>query len=239
MGVVDHLPVQQTHDAGGILLRQLRVVGDHDHQTGLADLLQKLHHLETVFRIQGAGGFICQEDAGVVHQRPGNGAALHLPTGHLVRPLVELISQPHLFQGGPGPALPFRLAHAGKGEGQLHVPQHVLVGDKVVILKYEAHGVVAVVVPIPVLEAGGTSAADAQVSAAVTVQPPDDIQKGGLTAAGGAQYSHKLMFPEGQGHPPQGVDLGISHHIILGDILQDQHRGTILSRIFSLCSISL
>ena len=38
-GVVHNLPVQQPDDAGGVPVRQLRVVGDHDHQLVPGDLL--------------------------------------------------------------------------------------------------------------------------------------------------------------------------------------------------------
>ena len=37
--------VLQGHDAGGVALGQLRVMGDHDHKAVFGHLLQQLHHL--------------------------------------------------------------------------------------------------------------------------------------------------------------------------------------------------
>ena len=59
---------------------ELSVVGHQD--TGLAfpvQTLQDLHHLGARFAIQVAGGFIGQDEARVVRQRPGDGHPLPLP----------------------------------------------------------------------------------------------------------------------------------------------------------------
>ena len=206
VGVAGDPAVLQSDDAGGVLLGQLRVMGDHDDQPVPGHLLQKLHHLHAGLAVQRAGGLVGQEDVRVVDEGPGDGHPLHLPAGHLRRHLVQLVPQPHLFQRLHRPAAALLLGHARQGERQLHVGQHALVGNQVVALEHEADGVVAVGVPVPVLVVLGGAAVDDEVAAGVAVQPADDVQRGGLAAAGGAQDRHELVFPELQIHPPQGVD---------------------------------
>ena len=65
-----------------------------------------------------------------------------------------------LLKGLLGPLPPLLPMHARDGQGQLHVGQDALVGDQVVTLKDEAHGVVAVGVPVTVLVLFGGGAVD-------------------------------------------------------------------------------
>ena len=59
-GVVSDPSVQELNDTGGIFLGKLRVVGDHDDQPILGNLLQKLHDLHTGVGIQSACGLVSQ-----------------------------------------------------------------------------------------------------------------------------------------------------------------------------------
>ena len=159
-GVPGDLAVQHADDAGGVALGQLRVVGDHDNEPVLGNLLEDFHHLHAGFRVQGAGGLIGQHDVRVVDNGPGNGHTLHLAAGHLAGALFQLAAQAHPLQGLLGAAAALRLGYAGEGQGQLHVLQHRLVGDEVVALEHKAHRVVAVGVPVPVLVVLGGAAVD-------------------------------------------------------------------------------
>ena len=175
VGVAYDLAVGQADGTGGVLGRQLRVVGHHDDQPILGDLLEQVHDLDRSLAVQSAGGLVGQEDLRVVDQGPGNGHPLHLAAGELVGLFVGLIAQPYLLQGCLGPAAPLLPGYAGQGQGQLHVGQHGLVGDQVVALEYEADGVVPVGVPIPILKVFGGFAPDEQISGGVVVQTADDV----------------------------------------------------------------
>ena len=78
--------------------------------------------------------------------------------------------------------------------------------NQVIALEHKADGVVAIGVPVPVLILLGGPAVDDEVAAGVPVQAADDVQGGGLAAAGGAQDGYELVFPEFQVDPPQGVN---------------------------------
>ena len=132
---------------------------------------------------------------------------------------MDLAFQPHLLQGLGGPAAALGLAHPGQGQRQLHIGEHRLVGDEVVALEDKADGVVAVGVPVPVPELLGGAAVDGQIAAGVLVQAADDVQQGGLAAAGVAQDGHKLVFPEAEAHPPQGGDILPGGLVELDDVV--------------------
>ena len=221
--VPDDQAVQQAHDSRGIAVRQVRIVGDHNDQPGTADLLQDLHDLHAGLRVQGAGGFVRQHDVRVVHQGAGDGHPLHLAAGHLGGLFHELVPQPYLLQGSDGPLPPLRLSHAGEGQGQLHVSQHRLVGDELIGLENKTDGMVAVGVPVPVVEVFGGTAVDGEVAGGVAVQPADNVQQCGLAAAALAQYGHEFASPEAEAHALQGVDLRIPQPIVFYDISECEH----------------
>ena len=224
LGVGADDAVLQGDDTGGVLLGQLRVVGDHDHQTVPGHLLEQLHHLNTGLAVQCTGGLVRQQDIRVVHQCAGNGHTLHLAAGHLAGVLVELVAQAHLFQGFDGPAFALGPGDAGDGQGQFHVGQHRLMGNQVVALEHKAYGVVAVGVPVPVGVLLGGDAVDDQVAAVVAVQTADDVQQRGLAGAAGAKNRHKLVVPQVQTDIIQRVLYQLAGFVFLVDLFEFEHR---------------
>ena len=93
---------------------------------------------------------------------------------------MKLGTKPHFLKSffGSAPSLVF--GDAGNGQSKLHIGQHSLMGNQVIALKNKANGVISVGIPIPVLIFPGGNSIDDQVSAVVTVQATDNIQKGGL-----------------------------------------------------------
>ncbi len=51
-GVADDRTVEHSDDAGRIFLRELRVMGHHDNQAFLCDLLEDFHDLNAGFGVQ-------------------------------------------------------------------------------------------------------------------------------------------------------------------------------------------
>ena len=218
IGVAHNIAVQQADGAGGIGFCQFRIVGDHNHQTILGDLLQQLHNLHRGLRVQCAGGFVCQQDLRVVDQGAGDGHALHLTAGHLVGLFVKLIAQTHLFQGFYGAAATLCLLDTGKGQRQLYIGQHRLVGDQVVALKHKAYGVIAVSIPVLAFEVLGGTATDDQVTGGILVQATDDVQQGGFATTGVTQDRHEFRGTEGDAHAFQsGNGLG-SGYIVFNNV---------------------
>ena len=125
-----------------------------------------------------------------------------------------------MLQHGLGPAPPFAPGYARERQGQLHVGQHRLVGDQVVALEHKAHGVVAVGVPVAVLEVLGGASANGEVAAGVLIQAADDVQKGGFPTAGMAQDGDEFVFTERDGQAPQGLHLVAALAVGLGDLVE-------------------
>ena len=91
-------------------------------------------------------------------------------------------------------------------------------GDQIVALEHKAYGVVAIAVPIPVLVVLGGTAIDDQITVGVLIQTADNIQHGGLAAAGRAQNGHKFTLAELQIHVLQRYHIAAICRVDLGNI---------------------
>ncbi len=225
-GVGDDAPVLQVDDTGGIGVRQFRVVGDHDDQPVLRHFFQKVHDLDGSFGVQGAGGLIRKDDVRVVDQGAGNGHALHLTAGQLVRPLVGLVAETDLFEGRQSALAPLRRWDVGDGQSQFHIGQDGLVRDEVVVLEDEAHRVVAVGVPVLIGIFFGGDAVDDEVAGVVPVETADDIEQRRFSRAARAQDGDELVVPEGQGDVVEGGLREVARHIGFADAFYFQHAST-------------
>ena len=215
--------VLQLDDAGGVLVGQLRVVGDHDDEAVFGHFLQQLHDLDAGLAVQCAGGLVGQQDVRVVDEGAGDGHPLHLAAGHLGGVLVQLVAQTHFLQCLGGPAAALGTRYAGDGQCQLHVGQHGLVGDEVVALEHKADGVVAVGVPVAVGVLFGGDAVDDEVAAVVPVQTADDVQQGGLAGAAGAKDGDELAVAEVQADLVKGCLDQVAGLVLLVDLFELKH----------------
>ena len=223
IGIIGDPAVTKLDNTGSIGFRQFRIMGDHDHEPVLCHLFQKLHDLHAGFCVQCAGRLIRKKDIWIVDECPGNGHPLHLTTGHLVRLFVKLIPQPHLFQCPLCPLAPFFSLDAGNGERQLHIGKNGLVGNKVITLKHKTDGMVAVRVPIPVLVFFGGDTINDQISPVIAVQAADNIQKCGLSGAGGTQNGNKFIIPQIDRNIIQRLLDQFACFILLADICKLKH----------------
>ena len=223
VGIRADLSVPETNDAGRILFRQLRVMGDHDHQPVLRHLTQQVHDLHARVTVKGSGRFVRKQDIRVVHKCPGDRHPLHLSAGHLVRFLVKLLSQPHFLQRPDRTFPALRLIDPRDCQGKLYICQYSLMGDQVIALEYEPDGMVPVGIPVSVLILLCGDTVDDQVSAVVAVQTSDDIQKRCLSGPAGSQNGDELVIPEVQAHIVERLLDQFSGRILLTDMLDLKH----------------
>ena len=222
-GIVGDSAVPQTDDAVGILLRQFGVVSDHDHKAVFCHILQQLHDLDARLAVQCAGGFVGQQDVGVVDEGAGDGHALHLATRHLGGTLVELVPEAHLPQRLGGTAAALSARHARDGQGQFDVGEDGLVGDEVIALEHEADGVVAVGVPVPVGVAAGGDAVDDELAVVVAVEAADDVEQRGLARAAGAEDGDEFAVAQVEADPVERCLCQIAGGVFLFDIDKLKH----------------
>ena len=104
--VIHDAAVQQTDDAGGIALGQLRIVRDHDDEAVARRSSLRISMICTLVSESSAPvrlPYSASRMSGSLMQGAGDGDALHLAAGHLVRPLVQLIAEGRdLLQHGNG-----------------------------------------------------------------------------------------------------------------------------------------
>ena len=115
------------------------------------------------------------------------------------------------------------LAHARKGEGDLHVLEHRLVGDEIIALENKADGMISVGIPIAVTEILCGFAVDDKVSLRVAVKTSYDIEHRCLSAAGRAQYGNEFRFTELKIYTAESHNVIATRGIHLTDIAQFKH----------------
>ena len=79
VGVAADDAVRQVDDACCVLLGELGIVRDHDDESIVRNLGQKVHNLHARLGVERTGGLVGQENLRVVDERSGDCDALHLP----------------------------------------------------------------------------------------------------------------------------------------------------------------
>ena len=207
---------------------------DHDDEPVVRDLLQEIHDLLRSLGVKRAGRFVRENDLRIVDDGARYRHALHLSAGHLVGFLPELTAEPHAFERVDGELPLFLARYAGDGEGKLDVLQHVEVRDEVVGLKNEPYRTVAVGVPVTRFELFGGFVVDDEVAVRVLVKTADDVEQGGLAAAGGTENGNEFAFAEIQADALDRMDDGIRHAVIFDNVDEFKHTTSscALSRTF-------
>jgi len=188
-GVHQHHPVG---DLEGLLL----VVGDEDagHVQLVVEPAEPAAQLLAHPGVQGAEGLVEEQHLGPGGERPGQGHALPLAAGELVRvapgqPLElhqrEQLLHPRLHLGPGALADPER-----KGD----VVPHGHVAEEGVVLEHQPH------VPVAGAPAVDGRAAVADLAGVRGLEAREDAQERGLAAAGGAEERGQLALGQGQAH---------------------------------------
>ena len=98
----DDATVAQADDPLGVSGDILFVRHDDDGLPGLVQILEEVDDLDRGLRIEVAGGFVGQQDTGVVDERPGDRDALALPARELVGSMGHPVAEPDEREGGFG-----------------------------------------------------------------------------------------------------------------------------------------
>ena len=102
------------------------------------ELPEQFHDLCAAGRIQGAGGFVRQQQLGAAHHGPCNGHTLALAAGQLVRAMVDPVAEAHHLQRRTGPLPALCLFHPAVQQRQGHVIQCRQPGQQMKGLEHEA-----------------------------------------------------------------------------------------------------
>jgi hypothetical protein len=147
-------------------------------------LFDNVHDLAAGFDVEVARGFVGEEDARVVHKRPGDGDALALTAGELVGAVLEAMGEAELGKEVDGAGLegfavgaeaePTVLDHGGK-EG---VFQDVELREEVVELENEPKLLVAKAAALDGRHLREILAVELNVSGVGFVEGAHDVKEG-------------------------------------------------------------
>ena len=182
------------------MVRQLRIVRDHDDQAVARHVLEQIHDLHGRRRVQGPGRLVSQHDLGIVDQGTGDGHALHLSARKLARALVNVLAQADFLQRLARTLAALGMPHARERKRQLHVFQDGLMRDKVIALEHKADAVVAISIPIAITEVLGRNTVDQQITGIKVIESTDNVEHRSFTRARGTQNGHELVVAKSQAY---------------------------------------
>ena len=189
----------QYDDTVGHRQRLILVVGHEEECLVRAALngLELLLNLATQLRVERSERLVEQQEGGVRRQRAGKGHPLALSAGKLPRIPVTEFGQLEKRRQLVQPSLDVAPAHALQLEPERHVLPHVHVRKQRVVLKHHVH-----VAPVrrPVRD---IAALEDHPSGVGRLEPSQDAQGRGLSAAGRPQQRHEFPRRDVELHPLQ------------------------------------
>ena len=158
--------------------------------------------------VQGAGGFVGQDQFGVVDDGPGAGAPLLLPAGDLIGVLVQNVPDVQGVGHGLDLGVDGLGGRAADGEGQGDVLPDGEGVQEVKVLEDEAQVLPAELGQLLGPQPGDVLPIQADGAGTHRVDGGDAVEQGGLAGAGGPHDSQKLPVlhgkadvVDGAGHP--------------------------------------
>jgi hypothetical protein len=136
--------ILQMDDSFGAF-RNVVFVGDDDDGDAIpVHLFENFHHLVRGFGVEGAGGFVSEDDFGLADERPRNGHPLLLPARHLVGQMVGPVLQPDPVEVFDGEVEAFFAVHFLVVEREGDVFSCIFKRKQIERLKDEAEEAVAI-----------------------------------------------------------------------------------------------
>jgi hypothetical protein len=197
---------------------EIGVVGDDDEGfvVVVGEFEEERHDFRAVFGIEVAGGFVGEEDIGIVDKGAGDGGALLFAPGEFGGEMVKAVAEADFFEGiGGGVCGAFQADHGGEA----NIFEGGEFGEEEVILKDVAH--------VTIAQAGEAGAGAVIDGGAVEEDAPGlgflqaskGIEEGGFPGAGGAAEKEFLPGMDGDVDAAEDVDGVIGDGEGLVDVL--------------------
>jgi hypothetical protein len=166
---------------------EIGVVGDDDEGFAafVGEIEEEGHDFGAVFGVEVAGGFVGEEDIGIVDEGAGDGGALLFAAGEFVGEVLEAVAEADFFEGLGGVGVLIGAVGADHG-GEADVFEGGEFGEEEVILEDVAHVFIA--------EAGEGGAGavvdglalDEDAAGFGLFEAGEGIEEGGFPGTGGA-----------------------------------------------------
>src|SRR5512139_1666545 len=201
-----------------------RVVRDEDDRLALLRVqpLQELHHRVGHRGVEVARRLVGPHDRWLGDQRTGDGHALLLAAGELVRAVLRAQSEAHCLQHVEAALSCLTRGGAGEQERQLDVLHRVEDGDQVERLEDKAHGPRPGVGAFSVAHREEVATADRDDPFVDVVEAGQAVEHGGLPRPGRAHDRDQLARPDSQVEGVEGTHLDGPGAVDLGDPVRDQ-----------------
>ena len=189
-----------------------RIVGDDDDAAGglAREGGDELHDLLAAVTVEGAGGFVADEEGRAVHEGAGDGDALLLAAGEFAWALALAALQANRGEHGAGAGLGFAEGLALDEERNGDIFPDAERGHEVELLENEAH------VAAPEAGEGGlaegteTVAEDVDFARIGRERAGENGEEGGLAAAGGADEEGELVCEDVDVDAAEGLHGGVA-----------------------------
>lgn len=159
-------------------------VGDDDDGFSLfIQSGQELHDLDSGLAIEGSCRLVGEYDGWIGDECSGYGYALLLSSGHLVRKIIDLLSQADLGERFYCTLFSLGFSDSLVDEGHDHLMQGTRSREQVIALEYEADILTAYESLIIVCESGYIMSIEDVVSCTRVIEHPYDVHEGRFSAS--------------------------------------------------------
>ena len=175
-------------------MRKTRVVGgvgDHDDGgAGGVQVAEEVHDVEAVLTVEVAGGLVAEDELRVGDHGTGDGDALLLTAGELLRIVARPVDHVHALQHLVDLRLALRLAEPDVAQRQLHVLEDVHVIDEVEALEHEADDPATELQTVALTQSGDFPTVEPVSTRVGGVEESEDVEQRGLDASGRARNGY-------------------------------------------------
>ncbi|MCY1444898.1 hypothetical protein D9M71_613880 [compost metagenome] len=195
------------------------------------DLGQQLQDRRSGLRVEGAGGFVAQQDLRVGGQCAGDADALLLAAGKLCRVLPGVVLQTDAGQQLGDALVDFAARQlAGQGQRQRDVVGDSLGRQQIEVLE-DHPDLLAEAAQLVGIERGDVLAIDDDLAARRLFEAVDQAQHGALAGAGVADQAEHLAVFDGQAGRIQCGDFPTGNAVGFMYLLELDHVANLVGRI--------
>ena len=157
--------------------------------------------------VQGAGGLVGQQNAGIGDHGAGHSGALLLAAGDLIGVLFQQLFDAQLLRQRQQPPVHLRILLSRQHQGKIDVILQRKGVQQVEILKHKAQVVPPESGHITGFYGGNVISFQQHLAGGGSVQGGQDVQKGGFAGAGLAHDGDEFALLHGEGNGPQRLHL--------------------------------
>ncbi len=205
--------------------RNVVFVGDDDNGHAFpVHLFENFHHFLRGFGVEGAGGFVGEDDFGVADECPGDSYPLLLSARHLVGQVVGPVLQPDPVEVFDGEVEAFFAIHFLVVEREGDVFGCIFKRKQIERLKDEAKEAVAVFGGLRFADVFDQMTIEPVLANVVFVEDAEDVEQGRFAGAGGTHDRHHFTLFDGEVNAFEYFQAGVLGSVGFADVPEFDHK---------------